>query len=587
LSPEGGIVVASDPTAEPTLSLAGFLSFLYGGFSEGFIYCPTLNRETGEFTQEFASVTRLDSLERHIRKNSAHTDVYLSPAIYSEASAKKEHFKASNVVWCEFDGNAPTDYRLIPSVTVRSSDTGYSHCYWRLVSPLDNAGDLEAINRALAYSLGADKSGWDANQILRPPETHNYKRDLPVGVESVSGTIYTVDDFLIYKAPEHITEESLNLGDIPDVMDVIYKHSLPQEFKDVFTGNYKEGQRSTAYMRVGYLGAEAGCSNEELYSLLNNFDSRVGKYHLRQDRVTRLLDIIERVRLKYPERKDEERSTFDALEIYDVISFGNLDIQVEWLLPNLLQQQGSMLLAGPPGVGKTQLALNFAYGLASGTETLGIGAADPCRVLFVSCEMGPVDLKYFTDQMAPRYEEHNELLQENFLILPLGEPLYINTPQGQTQLRRLAETLKLDGIIFDSLGSATTKSLSDEEATRSLLDFNDRFRKDMGVFSWFIHHNRKATENNKEPSGLADIYGSQYITARATTVISLWPQKHGVLKVRELKKRLAPEGPDWYIKRTPQHLGFVKASEEDIATVVTSTLGKAVKGDKSNNPYGI
>lgn len=561
---------------------------MYGGFKDGFIYCPTLDRETNTFTQEFASVTRLDSLERHIRKHAGTTDVYLSPAIYSEPSAKKEHFKASNVVWCEFDGNAPESFSTTPSVTIRSSESGYAHCYWRLDTPLDNAGDLEAINRALAYSLGADKSGWDANQILRPPETHNYKRDLPVEIESVSGTVYSVDSFLIYKAPEHITEESLNLGDIPDVQDVIFKYAFTQEFKNVFTHSPKEGERSTFYMRVAYLGAEAGCSNEELFAIISNFDSRIGKYSKRQDRVTRLLDIIERARLKYPEQKDEERTpSFDALEIYDVISFGNLDINVEWLLPNLLQQQGSMLLAGPPGVGKTQLALNFAYGLASGTETLGMGAANPCRVLFVSCEMGPVDLKYFTDQMAPRYEEHNELLQENFLILPLGEPLYINTPQGQTQLRRLAETLKLDGIIFDSLGSATTKSLSDEEATRSLLDFNDRFRKDMGVFSWFIHHNRKATENNKEPSGLADIYGSQYITARATTVISLWPQKHGVLKVRELKKRLAPEGPDWYIKRTPQHLGFVKATEEDIATVITSKIGRAAQGDNSNNPYGI
>jgi hypothetical protein len=110
----------------------------------------------------------------------------------------------------------------------------------------------------------------------------------------------------------------------------------------------------------------------------------------------------------------------------------------------------------------------------------------------------------------------------------------------------------------------------------------------MGVFSWFIHHNRKATETNKEPSGLADVYGSQYITARATTVLSLWPQQHGVLKVRELKKRLAPQEPDWFIKRTKQHLGFQKASAEDVATVITSKLGKAAGNDKrDNNPYGI
>lgn len=577
-----------DPIVEPALSLSGFLSFLYGGFEEGYVYAPVFNRETGQFTPAFASVGRLDSLERHIRKQSESTDVYLSPAIYSEASAKKEHFLASNVVWCEFDGNAPEGYDLSPSVRIRSSLEGHTHAYWRLDAPLDNAKDLETINRALAYTLGADKSGWDANQILRPPETHNYKRDLPVVVEEVTGLVHNAGDFLIYQAPEKIDDDAIKLGQIPDVMDVIFTYKFSLDFREIFSANPKEGDRSTYYMRVGYMAAEAGCSNEEIYSFLRNFDDRIGKYSKRDDRHRRLLDIIERVRIKYPLQSEKSPDLeSDSIEIYDIISFGNQDIRIEWLLPGLLQKQGNMLLSGPPGVGKTQLALNFGYGLASGTETLGFAAAEPCRILFVSCEMGPADLKYFTDQMTPRYKEHSETLQENFFILPLGEPLYINTNEGQTKLCRAIEACNIDGIIFDSLGSATTKSLSDDEATKGLLDFNDRLRKNMGVFSWFIHHNRKATETNKEPSGLADVYGSQYITARATTVLSLWPQQHGVLKVRELKKRLAPQDPDWFIKRTKQHLGFEKASAEDVATVITSKIGKAVKGDKSNNPYGI
>ena len=221
---------------------------------------------------------------------------------------------------------------------------------------------------------------------------------------------------------------------------------------------------------------------------------------------------------------------------------------------------------------------------------MGFDLDSPRRLLFVSCEMGPVDLKVFTDQITGQFDaEQQMLLSENLYVFPHGEPLYINTQKGQDQLIRMADVLKIDGFIFDSLGSATHKSLTDEEATKGLLDFNDRLRKEMGVFSWYIHHNRKATENNKEPSGLADVYGSQYITARATTVLSLWPQPNHILKVRELKKRLAPQEEDWYIKREAQHLRFRRANAEEIATVIThkSPIGKAVKNDKPNNPFGI
>jgi archaellum biogenesis ATPase FlaH len=572
------------------LSLRGFLSFLYDGL-EGYIYAPTLDRSSGEFRQVFVKTSNLDRLEAHIKESALTTDVYIAPAVFSEPKVSKQTFAASNVVWCEFDGNAPTDYDTEPTLSIESSLPGHQHNYWRLDEAISDFAILEEVNRGLAFTLEADKSGWDCTQILRPPETHNFKRDKPVGIDRITGAIYNIGDFVHFTAPPRMEDDAITIGTIPDVMDVIFKHPFPEDFRDLFSSKPAEGSRSTYMMRVGYVAAETGCSNEEIYALIRNFDERVGKYTERLDRHRRLLDIIERVRVKYPLEPEGVSESFDAIEVFDIISFGHQTLEVKWLIPSLLQEGGNMLLVGPPGVGKTQVALNFAYGLATGSDILNYTLGNPRRILFVSCEMGPVDLKVFTDQMTSQFDtEQQALLRENFFVFPHGEPMYLNTPAAQEQLKRMIDVLQIDGFIFDSLGSATNKALTDEESTKGLLDFNDTLRKEMGVFSWFIHHNRKATENNKEPSGLADVYGSQYITARATTVLSLWPQQQSILKVRELKKRLAASEPDWYIKREAKHLRFRRASEDEIAVTLTkrSTIGKASSDGKSNNnPYAI
>jgi len=568
------------------ITLQNMLNLLYHGI-EGYIYAPNLNRETGEFNQVFVKTDKLDKLYDYIKEQMKHTDVYLAPAVFSIPKATKGSFAASRVVWCEHDGNAPDNIDPVPSVVITSSNAGYTHSYWVLDEPITNARDLEEVNRALTFSLSADQSGWDCTQILRPPETHNYKRDMPVVVSEVNGTVYNIGAFSVFQAPDRLEEDSIKLGQIPDVMDVIYKYTLPEHFRELFTSTPTEGHRSSSLMRVGYMAAEAGCTNEEIYTIIRNADDRWHKYTKRTDRHRRLLDIIERVRVKYPIKLEEEQEF--SIDVYDVVSFNNLAIEVDWLLPSLLQSGGNMLLVGPPGVGKTQVALNFAYGLATGKDVLGYSSDDgkPRRILFISAEMGPVDLKVFISQMNKKYDtpELQALLSEHFYVLPTGEPMYLNTKPEQDKLKRIVDVLKVDGIIFDSLGSATNKALTDEESTKVLLDFNDTFRKEMGVFSWFIHHNRKATENNKEPSGLADVYGSQYITARATTILSLWPVKTNVLKVRELKKRLAPQEEDWYIKRT-EGLHFTRLAADEVATIITSK-SRIGKSQEETNPYGI
>jgi hypothetical protein len=100
----------------------------------------------------------------------------------------------SRVLWVDFDGNAPqewsqepdglTPFVPPPTLIVQSSIPTHEHAYWLLDEFVTDIDELEDKNRSIAYLLHADTSGWDADQILRPPFTINMKRNKPVTVKA-------------------------------------------------------------------------------------------------------------------------------------------------------------------------------------------------------------------------------------------------------------------------------------------------------------------------------------------------------------------------------------------------------------------
>jgi RecA-family ATPase len=222
-----------------------------------------------------------------------------------------------------------------------------------------------------------------------------------------------------------------------------------------------------------------------------------------------------------------------------------------------------MLLTGPAGVGKTQFSLRVAINLALGRDFIDMKVERPCRILFWSLEMGHMDLKYFISTMAEDFnDEELMLLEQNLIIAPVGEAFYLDNAKGQQQFREIVDSLNVDGVFIDSVGSTTSGSISDEGTVKTLMDFNDSLRQSLGIFTWYIHHNRKAQGDNKKPNKLADVYGNQYLVNRATSVYCLWPNNKSI-EVIPLKKRLAAVEDSWTISRVG-NLDFKKGSNMTI-----------------------
>lgn len=320
--------------------LSEFFNTIWGD-SEGYVYLPTRNPELPKeeaFDQHFFPwPSAKEEVVHFVRENSRTLDVYFAPAIFSEPSATKSDFKESRVVWCEFDGFLPQEYRQDPSVVVQSSGTENRHVYWLLQSPISDSAALERINRGLTYQYGADASGWDATQILRPPTTKNYKyEDHPtVSLLRTAEVSYDASTFTVHDLPDQI--EEIPLGSIPDVTDLVFKYEWPSDASKLWRSSAPVGERSTMLMRLGYYAAEMGMKNEEIYSVIRNADDRWGKFKNRRDRERRLLDLIEKVRVKYPINEQDEGDEHLVLGWNTLLE---TEYSVEWLIPGVLQDQG-------------------------------------------------------------------------------------------------------------------------------------------------------------------------------------------------------------------------------------------------------
>ena len=185
----------TDPQiSEASDSLLDFFEYQWGN-NEGQIYLATLNKGS-EFTQYMLEWPRLKkAIVRFALAQSAEgRDVYFSPALFlpkadtiefsikGSTTAERVNIKGAQMLWADFDdGSAPTDWVKFsadkgipePTLIIQSSVPGNQHVYWK-TEFTTMVSDIEQLNRSIALVAGADRSGWDANQLLRPPYTQNY-----------------------------------------------------------------------------------------------------------------------------------------------------------------------------------------------------------------------------------------------------------------------------------------------------------------------------------------------------------------------------------------------------------------------------
>lgn len=566
-------------------SLESFIDFLYSGL-EGYAYLAANDpADKADWKQQFfAYPADVGNLIDTIKRVSKSHNIFLGPALYKEQKADKENIKCSNVVWTEFDGNAPDweDSHGEPSLIIQSSGDLNQHCYWKLDEPITDTSILEDINLRITYNMGADASAWDATQVLRPPETTNYKYDdrPSVYVKQATDLIYDLSVFESLAPAPAQEKVDWELSVLPNVQEVILRYAFGPDMVRLMTAQTVK-DRSAALMNLAYGCAEIGLTNNEIMAMLIMADDRWEKFKFRKDRYKRLAHIITIARNKYPdERSVEEQSPLMA---FGFQSFLNTDIEIDWLIEGMLMEYGNMLMVGPSGIGKTQVTTQFLIHLALGKDFLHYKMPKPKKTLFLSLEMGHAEYKLITQHMASVLsDDEMGLLEENLIVIPFGEPLHLNTIEGQQAIIPFIEQFQPDVFGVDSIGSAVRGNISSDENIQPLTEFNDKIRKRYDLSTWYIHHLRKVREGSTSQD---DVYGNQYLVNRATSIYGLLRGKEGAIKVRNFKQRLAAAEKDYYIKRD-EDLMFHSINEDIDENIKTNLSGLPVDGPVGTKTEG-
>src|SRR5919112_703866 len=107
------------------------------------------------------------------RKAAAHRETYHCGHLLTDRRRTKENAAPLAALYVDGDGAKVRSGMPTPTSVVESSP-GREQFYWGLSRPLPPEVG-ERLNRRLAMVMGADRSGWDLTQLLRPSGPHNHK----------------------------------------------------------------------------------------------------------------------------------------------------------------------------------------------------------------------------------------------------------------------------------------------------------------------------------------------------------------------------------------------------------------------------
>ena len=450
---------------------------------------------------------------------------------------------ADSQTWTDFE--SVTQYceanpGFLPAIALRGSDL----CIIDLDDVRDDSGQTEAWAQDIVDQLGSYteisrsghglhivcrgkkpgrlcKSGqfeiYDGEELKFITLTGNALEGLATIQTVPSETLLAIYEQHLKKQPslDHIEKRSPTLSD-QEIIDLCTKEKCKEKFEKLFfKGDISDYNHDDSAADLALVSIFAYFSQDphQIFRLFQQ-SSLYKKAYERQRKWERDDYRTRTIEKAIVGRKDYYQPPVTrVLKSVGIGEFLRRELpQKPLILDPILREQDIQLIYAPAGVGKTHLAMNMAYTIATGGTFLNFKAPSSRRVLYVDGEMPEIQLQERLagiflgnkDQSIPE-DSHFQLListgQE------FGLP-YLDDVKGQEQLHPFFDRAEV--IFLDNLSTLTAIAEQDAKTWLPIQELLVRLRR-QGKTVVLIHHSGKN----------GDFRGTSRAIAILDTVINL------------------------------------------------------------------
>jgi len=486
-------------------------------------YCMSLKDLDGNWRDNVFET--INSALAWMNKSKELGDLYFCITSLSDKRRVKGCVQASRYLWQDLDEVKPDSLGDLKPTVAWQSSPGRYQAVWRL-DHLCEPKELEELNKALAYKVGADQGSWILTKVLRIPGTRNHKYPEQPTVKQLwnNGSTFRIADLQeALKIPA--SEPTISVaGPSLDWKRIYtkYKDKIPRKVRRLLDAEKAvKGKRSDILWYLEHELLNAGLRPKEVVVLVkasvwNKYRGRDSEDDILEKEVAK---IISEGGDKEDRKKKEEFDNIPEDNLFSLVLENDHELMTDihqypsWMVEGFWTRKSHGIIAGEPKSFKSTLILDMAVSVASGKKFLNqFPVIDTGPVLMVQNENAPWIMKDRLIKIRSDRGLVGEVTKVHGIYevkFPVRLPLYyinqqgfnFNEPFHRKILDKIMSRIQPRMVIFDPLYLMFDGDVNQSKDLNPILNWLLNLKTKHDCSLALIHHWKKGTQGTKIRGG--------------------------------------------------------------------------------------